>query len=202
MVTRTNPQNRRCNDCGNMFEPRLPNHRRCEDCHSQQQRSSGQAGGDQNAPQQSNEYRYPEKFPDSYFQADPQGRDCLLTDFVAKSKVDELARQLSLSRNRETALTTGQLRRFFNHCRDVERRLSIEGESWPQVAAGFAMLSAHAQNAAASRPSKIPRLFQEFIDCNVKRVTSSIDPRYAFLEGFLPHFEALVGFGTAHMKDS
>ncbi len=65
-------------------------------------------------------------------------------------------------------------------------------------AASFEMLGCHAQNAQAAQ--KIPRDFQKFIDDNVDWVTSSADPKTAFLKGFLPHFEALVGFGAAHLK--
>ncbi len=95
-------------------------------------------------------------------------------------------------------LTSGQARRFFNHCRDIERRLN-DGESWEQVAADFVKLSAFAQYSESS--GNIPREFRQFIERNVERVTSSTDQRAAFLRGFMPHFEALVGFGAAHMRD-
>ncbi len=136
------------------------------------------------------------KFPDSYFVPDEGGIPCLQTDFVSKKLVDPLARQMSEANPR---LTTGQIRRFFNHCREIERRLKVDGESWLQVAADFERLSAHAQNASSGQ--KIPREFQGFIDRNVNRVTFHEDPRFAFLEGFMPHFEALVGFGAAHMRN-
>jgi CRISPR type III-A-associated protein Csm2 len=103
-----------------------------------------------------------------------------------------------LARDARPALTTGQVRRFFNHCRVIERRLAVDGEPWTRVAANFEMLGCHAQNAQAA--GKIPREFQRFIDDNVARVTSSADPRTSFLKGFLPHFEALVGFGAAYLK--
>ena len=136
--------------------------------------------------------------PDSYFILD-QDKPCLHTAFVSKRTVDPLAATMA---NANPRLTTGQIRRFFNHCREIERRLKIDGESWTQVAADFESLSAHAQYASSGQNRKIPREFRQFIDRNVNRVTSSEDPRVAFLEGFLPHFEALVGFGAAHMRDS
>lgn len=138
-------------------------------------------------------------FPKEYFAADENNRPCLLPDFVSKAKVDPRVRYLA-----EEALpnlTTGQARRFFNHCREIERRLEVEGESWEAVSASFASLQCHAQNAEAGR--KIPREFQDFIDRNVERVNASSDPRKSFLDGFLPHFEALIGFGAAYRnKDS
>ena len=125
------------------------------------------------------------------------GNPCLRTDFVSRSTVDPLARQLARA---DPRLTTGQIRRFFNYCREMERRLKVDGHSWLQVAADFKTLSAHAQYASSGR--KIPQEFRQFTDSNVKRVTSWEDPRIAFLEGFVPHFEALVGFGAAHMRDN
>ena len=133
------------------------------------------------------------KFPDSYFAADSQGRHYLQPDFVSKKNVDPWAKHLAKFR-----LTTGQMRRFFNHCREIERRLKIDGESWHQVSASFESICYHAQNAVSA--NKIPREFRDFIDHNVKRVVSSGKPEEAFLQGFLPHFEALVGFGAAYLK--
>lgn len=139
------------------------------------------------------------KFPVSYFETDNQERSYLQSDFVSKRNVDLLARYLG--RNAKPNLTTGQIRRFFNHCREIERRLKVDGESWHQVSAGFELLCAHAQNAKSA--GKIPQEFQNFIDDNVKRVISAKESERAFLDGFLPHFEALVGFGSVHMrKDS
>ncbi len=134
------------------------------------------------------------KFPNSYFGTDDQGQSYLQPDFVSKQKVDPLVKELA-----HRKLTTGQIRRFFNHCREIERRLKINGESWQQVSAPFEALCYHAQNASAAR--KIPREFQEFIDDNVKRVVDSEKPEKAFLDGFLPHFEALVGFGAAYIRE-
>ena len=146
-------------------------------------------GGDRSKPQRE---ALP-KFPDSYFETDNQGRSYLQTDFVSKKNVDPLAKQLAYRK-----LSTGQIRRFFNHCREIERQLKVDGKSWHQVSAGFEALCYHAQNAVAAH--KIPREFQDFIDENVKRVVSAEEPEKTFLDGFLPHFEALVGFGAAHMK--
>lgn len=134
--------------------------------------------------------------PRTYFLAGDEESPCLDTAFVSKRNLDGMARYLVYSA--KPALTTGQVRRFFNHCRVIERRLVVANESWKRVAASFEMLGCHAQNAQAAR--KIPRDFQGFIDDNIARVISYADPKTAFLKGFLPHFEALVGFGAAHLK--
>lgn len=132
-------------------------------------------------------------FPQTYFSTDAQGRKYLDSAFVSKKGVGTLARRFS-----DQKLTTGQIRRFFNHCREIERHLKVDDESWEQVSAKFESLRYHAQNAKAAR--KIPDGFLRFIDDNVERVVSAQNPKAAFLEGFLPHFEALVGFGAAYLK--
>ena len=142
------------------------------------------------------EPREASKFPNGYFATDGENRRYLQPAFVARKTVDPLARQLG--RHARPALTTGQMRRFFNHCRQLERRLQADGESWEQVAAGFEVLCSHARYAQSAR--KVPVEFTKFIDDNVQRVVTDSNPREAFLRGFLPHFEALVGFGAAHMR--
>ena len=134
--------------------------------------------------------------PDSYFATDGENRRYLKPAFVGRKTVDPLARHLG--RNAKPALTTGQMRRFFNHCRQIERRLESDGESWERVSAAFETLCSHAQYAQSAR--KIPAEFKRFIDDNVQRVVADSNPRDAFLRGFLPHFEALIGFGAAYMK--
>ena len=158
-------------------------------------RGQGGGGGRQDEP-------WPE-FPAVYFGTDQEGNRYLLTDFVSKEKVDAWAMRLGNDREVRPRLTTGQLRRFYNYCRIIERQLKVEGRSWEQVAADFEKLVVHAQYARPPRNPKIPREFQEFIDANVERVKAAEgQQREAFLEGFLPHFEALVGFAAAHLRDN
>lgn len=148
----------------------------------------GGGGGRQNEPLP--------QFPATYFGADGDGNRYRLTDFVSREKVDVLASRLG-----QSGLTTGQLRRFYNYCRSIERQLKVEDRSWEQVAADFEGLTFHAQYAQSGR--KIPREFQQFIDDNVRRVNAAEgQQREAFREGFLPHFEALVGFAAAHLRDN
>ena len=184
-----------CRSCGKTFEPRQPTHRLCNDCHRQQSGSAGRTSRAQDGRQHSGaQVRSGAvlEFPVSYFAKDNKDQPYLRPEFVSKD-VDALASHLARGN-----LTTGQARRFFNHCRKIERRLNF-GESWEQVSASFELLRVHAQNANSAR--KIPRDFHRFIDDNVSRVTSEDDRKKAFLEGFLPHFEALIGYGSAYMKD-
>ena len=151
-------------------------------------RGGGGEGGRRNEPLP--------QFPAVYFGTDQEGNRYRLTDFVSREKVDVLASRLG-----QNGLTTGQLRRFYNYSRSIERQLKVEGRSWEQVAADFEALAFHAQYAQSSR--KIPREFQQFIDDNVRRVKAADGHRReAFLSGFLPHFEALVGFAAAHLREN
>ena len=136
------------------------------------------------------------QFPKTYFGIDDSGRGYLQADFVSKRNIDPWAKHLT--KNSEPKLTASQIRRFFNHCREIERRLNVDGQSWAQVSARFESLCSHAQYARSAK--KIPEEFQQFIDDNVRRVTSAQDPGKAFVDGFVPHFEALVGFAAAHMR--
>lgn len=158
-------------------------------------RGGGNQGRDRRPGGGGNRRNMP-KLPDAYFAPDGGGKLCLRTEFVSKENMDAMAEALAYARPN---LTTGQARRFFNHCREIERRLQVEGESWQVVSASFESLAYHAQYAQSG--GKIPAEFREFIDDNVRRVKSSDDPGDAFLRGFLPHFEALIGFGAAYMRD-
>jgi CRISPR type III-A-associated protein Csm2 len=98
----------------------------------------------------------------------------------------------------EPELNQHQLRRFFQHCRALEARLRARQATWPALEAQFCKLDAAAADAAGKSPPKIPALFHDFIRRNVRAVHSEKD----FLDGLLPHFEALVGFGALHLKKS
>lgn len=92
-------------------------------------------------------------------------------------------------------LTPHQLRRFFNHCRRLETRLKAGKATWEQLRAQFMRLDYVAADALEKR--KIPQIFHDFIARNVAAVKDHKD----FLEGFMPHFEALVGFGQEFFKE-
>jgi CRISPR type III-A-associated protein Csm2 len=113
----------------------------------------------------------------------------LKLEYVAKTNVETLARELA-----RDGLNMHQLRRFFNYCREIERRLRLH-QAWEAEEASVAKLSAFAADAAGK--SKIPKSFHHFIDENVQRTKSSDD----FLKGFMEHFEALVGFAALYMKE-
>lgn len=122
---------------------------------------------------------------DGYFDAD----GCLRVEYVSRERVEPLAQKMA-------SLTIHQIRRYFGHCRAIETRLKSGGVSWASIWPEVKKLDVAAADGAAKNPAKIPALFHDFIKRNVDKIKTEND----FLKGFLPHFEALVGFGQAHFK--
>lgn len=118
----------------------------------------------------------------------------LRVEFVTRERVEPLVQAMA---NGQPALTTSQLRRFFQHCRRVESRFRHDRAEWGKVRPAILFLDAAAQDAFGKPEPKIPELFFDFIRRNVAAVKGPDD----FLEGFIPHFEALVGFGATHIKN-
>ena len=93
-------------------------------------------------------------------------------------------------------LTSNQLRRFFSHSRAIEAKLLAKTATWEEVEADFLKLDHAAADALGKEKPKIPKIFHDFIQRNVAVVGSEKD----FLKGFMPHFEALVGFGSQYFR--
>lgn len=100
-------------------------------------------------------------------------------------------------------LTTHQVRRFFGHCRFIEAALRGGRLTWPQALPKVRFLDVAAADAYGKtkdggQPApKIPRLFHDFIKANIAIIKTQQD----FLDGFLPHFEAFVGFGSGKFSN-
>lgn len=122
---------------------------------------------------------------------DAQG--ALRWELVSRSRVEPLARAMAEAR---PGLTPHQARRFFQHCRAIEARLRAEKSPWALEREQLLRLDVFAADAFAKTPPKVPRLFHDFIQQNVQRVVTQDD----FLRGFLPHFEALLGFGARYFN--
>jgi len=120
-----------------------------------------------------------------YFDAD----GCLKIEYVSRDKVEPLARKMA-------SLTIHQIRRYFGHCRAIETRLKSGGAKWASVWPEIKKLDVAAADGAAKQQPKIPALFHDFIRRNVDAIKCEKD----FVKGFLPHFEALVGFGQAYFR--
>ena len=152
----------------------------------------GGYGGGQygQAPEQSLTDIWPNYLKEGYFDADQN----LRAEYVSRETVEKLVQAMCGAR---VGLTTHQVRRYFGHCRAVETQLRSSNVEWKRVWPLVAKLGISAADGASKQPTpKIPKLFQELIQRNVDKLTSKED----FLRGFLPHFEAIIGFGQAHFK--
>jgi CRISPR type III-A-associated protein Csm2 len=118
----------------------------------------------------------------------------LMPDFVARARVEPLVRAMSSAHPK---LTSHQVRRFFQHCRAIEARLKAGTSSWGSELPQVKKLDIAAADAFGKSQRKIPALFHDFIRENVAAVKTKAD----FLDGFLRHFEALVGFGSQHLQE-
>lgn len=134
--------------------------------------------------------QWPGYLEDGYFDADGH----LKVEYVARDKVEPLVQ--AMCRDGRAPLTTHQVRRFFGHCRAIETKLKSLKVEWGAVWSELHKLDIAAADGLAKNPQKVPALFADFIARNVAAVKDDKD----FLQGFLPHFEALVGFGTAHFE--
>ena len=125
-----------------------------------------------------------------YFGADHHLKPELVSRRLVEPLVSEMGRAWP-------PLVNHQVRRFFQHCRAIEARLKAKTSTWSAEEAAFRMLDVAAADAFGKAHKKIPQLFHDFIQRNVAAVKTEKD----FLEGFLPHFEALVGFGAQHLRE-
>jgi CRISPR type III-A-associated protein Csm2 len=118
----------------------------------------------------------------------------LRNEFIVRDWILPIAKEMSEAR---PPLTMHQIRRFFQHCRAIEAKIRAGTSTWPAEEAAFRQLDVAAADAFGKSPPKIPKLFHDFIKSNVAAVKNEKD----FLKGFLPHFEALVGFGSQFFKE-
>jgi hypothetical protein len=118
----------------------------------------------------------------------------LRNEFVTRDRIMPIAEGMSQTK---PPLTMHQIRRFFQHCRTIEAKLRASTSTWAAEEASFRQIDVAAADAFGKSPPKIPELFHDFIKSNVAAVKSEKD----FLKGFLPHFEALVGFGSQYFKE-
>ncbi len=130
---------------------------------------------------------WPDCIDDGYFV-----NGCLHPGYVVRERMEPLARIMA-----EQKLTSNQIRRFFQHCRVIEARLRARTSTWEREQTEFMKLDVSVADAFGKSPPKVPEVFRDFIQKNVAAVKTKED----FLEGFLPHFEALVGFGSAHFRN-
>ncbi|AMV26287.1 hypothetical protein VT84_17955 [Gemmata sp. SH-PL17] len=135
-----------------------------------------------------NQSTWPDCINDGYFV-----NECLHPGYVVRERMENLAHMMA---NAKPSLTSHQIRRFFQHCRAIEARLRAKTSTWGRELTEFKKLDVAVADAFGKSPPKVPEIFRDFIQKNVLAVKTEKD----FLEGFLPHFEALVGFGSAYFR--
>lgn len=122
----------------------------------------------------------------------------LLDHFVSRDAVMPLAQAFAANRN-DQPLTQHQLRRFFQHSRLIEQNLKLRRRSWEESIADFRKLDiAAADGLSKTKERRLNRLFHDFIRANVAAVTTEKD----FRDGFIRHFEAVVGFGSGFYREN
>lgn len=154
------------------------------------QSGKGSPGHDRskNAPDDTVDKYWPFYLAGGYF----DDQDHLKIEYVSREQVEKLVKAMC----EKDAPTSHQIRRYFNHCRNLETRLKVFHEAWGKVWPDVKRLDVAAADGVSKRPRKIPPLFHDFIRRNVATIKNQRD----FIDGFLPHFEALVGFGQVHFK--
>ena len=125
-------------------------------------------------------------FPAAYFEADGRGQLYFAPAFVAKQQVLPWADRLSAD-----GLSVTQLRLYFDYCCDIRQHLQHDDKSWEQVRREFDWVYGQLRNAPGE---DIQGAFQNFARGNAERVGRADDKKRAFLEGFMPSFEALIGY--------
>ncbi|MBC7817032.1 MAG: type III-A CRISPR-associated protein Csm2 [Planctomycetaceae bacterium] len=130
-----------------------------------------------------------QRYDQGYFETAGGG---LRLEFVRRAEIEKLILEFATG---HPALSKSQVRRFFQHCRWIEHQLKSHSRTWAQLQPEIHRLDRVAADAAAK--PKIPESFHEFVEWNVQACRSESD----FVDGFLPHFEAVLGFGANQLKD-
>ena len=120
------------------------------------------------------------------------------------AQAQELAESFVRTSDRKNKLNANQLRRFYNECKNLEKRLSFicqkrvnESDSgdeathaaFLQVLPLIKMLKAKVSYAANPSNQKIPRSFSDWLNKSIDAIENEKD-----FEAFLLSFEAVVGF--------
>ena len=94
-------------------------------------------------------------------------------------------------RDRAEGIKNAQLRKFYSHVKTAESRMNY-GVSFEAVQPKILELSAFV--AEAHGKGKVPQVFKNFMDINLRHVVDS----KSFREGFVKHFQAVVGYFSFH----
>ncbi len=121
-----------------------------------------------------------------YFNADGYLKSELLVDHAR-----EIARLIGRDPG---GIKNAQLRRFYDHVRAADMRMNYDAP-FEAVQPSILELSAFVAEAAGKR--KVPEGFRHFIDKNLENIWDA----KSFRQGFVKHFQAVVGFYSSFYKN-
>ena len=105
-----------------------------------------------------------------------------------------VAKAIGLRQERAEGIKNAQLRKFYGHVKTAESRMNY-GVNFEAVQPKILELAAFV--AEAQGKGKVPLVFKNFIDLNLNYV---VDGK-SFREGFVKHFQAVVGFFSFFYRD-
>lgn len=119
-----------------------------------------------------------------YFQ--DSNRRVIREDLVCE-KAEDLGRRLA-SRGGNDSMSSSQLRRFYHDVKALEAQVVAE-DDFTKIKPMVKMLKSKAAYARGRSGSRVPRLFEEFIQQSVDTIQDLSD-----FKAFLKVFEAVVGY--------
>ncbi len=128
----------------------------------------------------------------SYF-ATVDGKPVIREKFVSRREVEDI-----VSAFKNDGLVMNQLQRFFRHCRKLQLQLRRKAKTWPEIKTSILMLPAHAVHGMQRPRDPIPQCFVDFITRNVDMIHTEDD----FSEGFMKHFEVVLGYAPKYLGRS
>jgi len=153
--------------------------------HSTPAPAAPRPGGTGNYQQPNNPKLPPGYLAGGYFNAAGYLKNELLVDHAR-----EVA---SLIGEGNDGIKNSQLRKFFGHVRAADMRMNY---GVPYEAVHVSILELASFVADAKGKSKVPEVFRRFIDKNLENVHDA----KSFREGFVKHFQAVVGFFSSFYK--
>lgn len=167
---------KKCEKCGRPV--RDPRHKFCDECFSKS-RSENSGGGSSELPKG--------YLSQGYFDSD---------GYIFEDLLDKTAQEVAKTIcHAKPALTQHQIRGFFGHARDAESQLRLL-KDFRAIVPNIRRMKSLADDRASRTTNRIPDVFRDFIFRNVDAVKTEKD----FTKGFMPHFEAVVGFCAPFLK--
>ena len=125
---------------------------------------------------------------ETYFYANKE--ENIIKGELLDGKALALAKRFSGSREKkEKGLTQTQLRRYFNECRNLEKK--IEQTSFKRTSPLIKMV----KSKVAYSHDKFPQSFRHFLNDCIDEIKDEKD-----FKAFMLHFEAVVGFSKEYLK--